>query len=149
MKNTARNLLLLIRTFLANSGYAANHKVQMLNSGLEGYMVFEPALLTVDPGDSVTFVATDLSHNSASVEGMIPEGAVPWSGKMSEDVTVTFDKNGIYVYQCTPHAMMAMVGVINVGDAKENLKSVKAAAVVIKSAFVTNKDRLDKYLLSL
>ena len=149
MKNTARNLLLLILTFLANSGYAANHKVQMLNSGLEGYMVFEPALLTVDPGDSVTFVATDLSHNSASVEGMIPEGAVPWSGKMSEDVTVTFDKNGIYVYQCTPHAMMAMVGVINVGDTKDNLKPIKAAALVKKAGFVTNKERLDNYLLSL
>ena len=149
MRNTSRNLLLLSLIFLTNSGYAANHKVQMLNSGAEGYMVFEPALLTVDPGDSVTFVATDLSHNSESVEGMIPEGAVPWSGKMSEDITVIFDKAGVYVYQCTPHAMMAMVGVINVGDAKENLNSVKAAAVVKKTAFVTNKDRLDKYLLSL
>ena len=121
----------------------------MLNSGLEGYMVFEPAVLTVVPGDSVTFVATDLSHNSASVEGMIPEGAVPWSGNMSEDVTVTFDKTGIYVYQCTPHAMMAMVGVINVGDTKENLKSIKAAALVKNTFFVTNKERLDNYLISL
>jgi pseudoazurin len=149
MKNTSRNFLLLVLTVLANTGYAANHKVQMLNSGVEGYMVFEPASLTVDPGDSVTFVATDLSHNSASIEGMIPEGAVPWSGKMSEDVTVTFDKTGIYVYQCTPHAMMAMVGVINVGDTKENLTSIKAAALVKKTSFVTNKERLDNYLLSL
>merc|ERR1712086_328334 len=112
-------------------------------------MVFEPALLTVDPGDKVTFVATDLSHNSASVEGMIPEGAVPWSGKMSEDVTITFDKTGIYVYQCTPHAMMAMVGVINVGNTKENLRAIKAAALAKKASFVTNKERLDNYLLSL
>ena len=149
MKNTSTNFLLLVLTVLANTGYAANHKVQMLNSGVEGYMVFEPASLTVDPGDSVTFVATDLSHNSASIEGMIPEGAVPWSGKMSEDVTVTFDKTGIYVYQCTPHAMMAMVGVINVGDTKENLTSIKAAALVKKTSFVTNKERLDNYLLSL
>ena len=149
MKNTSRNFLLLVLTVLANTGYAANHKVQMLNSGVEGYMVFEPASLTVDPGDSVTFVATDLSHNSASIEGMIPEGAVPWSGKMSEDVTVTFDKTGIYVYQCTPHAMMGIVGVIKVGDTKENLTSIKAAALVKKTSFVTNKERLDNYLLSL
>ena len=149
MRNTAKKLLLLGLIFTTSFGYAAQHKVQMLNSGLEGYMVFEPALLTVELGDSVTFVATDLSHNSASIKGMIPEGAVPWSGKMSEDVTVIFDKDGVYVYQCTPHAMMAMVGVINVGDTKSNLKSVKAAAILKKSAFVTNKDRLDKYLLSL
>ena len=149
MRNTSIKLLLLVLIFLTSPSYAAKHKVQMLNSGLEGYMVFEPALLTVKLGDSVTFEATDLSHNSASVEGMIPEGASPWSGKMSEDVTVTFDKTGVYVYQCTPHAMMAMVGVINVGDLKENLKSVKAAARVKKADFVTNKDRLDNYLLSL
>ena len=149
MRNTPRKLLLLALVFLVNPGYAAQYEVQMLNSGSEGYMVFEPALLTVKRGDSVTFVATDLSHNSASIKGMIPEGAVPWSGKMSEDVTVIFDKEGVYVYQCTPHAMMAMVGVINVGDTKANLKSVKAAAILKKSAFVTNKDRLDKYLLSL
>ena len=121
----------------------------MLNSGAEGYMVFEPAVLTIDPGDSVTFVATDLAHNSASIEGMIPDGAARWSGKLSEDVTVTFDKAGVYVYQCTPPAMMAMVGVINVGNKKENLKAVKAAAAVKKTAFVTNKERLDIYLSSL
>jgi len=149
MQNTSRRLLFLGLIFLTSFGYAAQHKVQMLNSGLEGYMVFEPALLTVELGDSVTFVATDLSHNSASVKGMIPEGAVPWSGKMSEDVTVTFDKKGVYVYQCTPHAMMAMVGVINVGDSKDNLKSIRAAALLKKADFVTNKERLDNYLLSL
>jgi pseudoazurin len=149
MKNVPKTLLLIFSILLTNFGYAAQHKVQMLNSGAEGYMVFEPSLLTVEPGDSVTFVATDLSHNSASVEGMIPEGVAPWSGKISEDITVTFDKTGIYVYQCTPHAMMAMVGVINVGNTQENLRSVKAAAVVKKAAFVTNKDRLDNYLLSL
>ena len=149
MRNTSKNLLLLGLICLTSSGYAAQHKVQMLNSGVEGYMVFEPALLKVKLGDSVTFVATDPSHNSASVEGMIPEGAAPWSGKMSEDITVTFDKAGVYVYQCTPHAMMAMIGVVNVGDTKENLKSVKVAALAKKTDFVTNKERLDNYLLSL
>jgi pseudoazurin len=99
MRNTPRKLLLLALVFLVNPGYAAQYEVQMLNSGSEGYMVFEPALLTVKRGDSVTFVATDLSHNSASIKGMIPEGAVPWSGKMNEDVTVVFDNEGVYVYQ--------------------------------------------------
>ena len=149
MRNTLKNLIPLAFVVFTNAGYAVQHKVQMLNSGAEGYMVFEPAVLAVEPGDSVTFVATDLSHNSASVEGMIPEGAAAWSGKMSEDVTVTFDKTGVYVYQCTPHAMMAMVGVINVGSTKENLKAVKAATVIKKASFLTNKERLDNYLLSL
>ena len=145
---TTKNLLFFL-ILLANSVYASKHEVQMLNSGVEGYMVFEPAVLTVALGDSVTFIATDPSHNSASVEGMIPEGAASWSGKMNEDVTVVFDKTGVYVYQCTPHAMMAMVGVVSVGDTKENMNSVKAAALVKKASFVTNKERLDNYLITL
>ena len=146
MRKTSINILLLALLFLTELAYSAEHKVQMLNSGAEGYMVFEPSVLTIEPGDSVTFVATDPAHNSASIEGMIPNGAAQWSGKLSEDVTVTFDKAGVYVYQCTPHAMMAMVGVINVGNSKENLKIVKAAAAVKKNSFVTNKERLDIYL---
>ena len=146
MRKTSINILLLALLFLTELAYSAEHKVQMLNSGAEGYMVFEPSVLTIEPGDSVTFVATDPAHNSASIEGMTPNGAAQWSGKLSEDVTVTFDKAGVYVYQCTPHAMMAMVGVINVGNSKENLKIVKAAAAVKKNSFVTNKERLDIYL---
>ena len=149
MRNTSRNIIFLAIIFMSSTGFASKHEVKMLNSGAEGYMVFEPALLNVELGDSVTFVATDLSHNSVSVEGMIPEGAVPWRGNMSENVTVTFNKEGVYVYQCTPHAMMAMVGVINVGDTKDNLNTVKSEAVVKKASFVTNKNRLDNYLLSL
>ena len=146
MGNISIKTSLLALIFLANVAYSSEHKVEMLNSGTEGYMVFEPAVLTIELGDSVTFVATDLAHNSASIEGMIPDGGTQWSGELSEDITVTFDKAGVYVYQCTPHAMMAMVGVINVGDSKKNLESVKAAAAVKKNAFVTNKERLDIYL---
>ena len=139
-------LLLITLSSIVSHGNAAAHKIRMLNSGSEGYMLFEPPLLSVEPGDTVTFEATDLSHNSASVEGMIPKGAIPWEGKLNEDVTVTFEKTGIYVYQCTPHAMMAMVGVITVGESRENLANVKEAAVMKKAGFVTNKNRLDQYL---
>ena len=65
---------------------------------------------------------------------------------LSKDIAVTFEKPGVYVYQCTPHAMMAMVGVINVGQGAENLAAVKAAAAGKKESFVTNQDRLDNYL---
>ena len=41
--------------------------------------------------------------------------------------------------------MMAMVGVIQVGDAV-NLDEVKSAASQIKSTFVMNQERLDDYL---
>ena len=124
------------------------HEVKMLNSGADGIMVFEPAVIKISKGDTINFVATDMSHNSASLDGMIPAGADSWNGALSQDISITFTEEGVYVYQCTPHAMMAMVGVIQVGDAV-NLDAVKAEASQKKSIFVSNTDRLDEYLSQL
>lgn len=126
--------------------YGANHSVKMLNQGPTGIMVFEPAYLKINIGDSVTFESTDAAHNSASIPGMIPSSASSWNGGLSQDITVMFDVAGIYGYQCTPHSMMAMVGVIQVGDDKSNLDSAKAVAQQFKSSFVMNQTRLDDLL---
>ena len=126
--------------------YGANHSVKMLNQGSSGVMVFEPAYLKINIGDSVTFESTDAAHNSASIPGMIPSSASSWNGGLSQDLTVMFDVAGIYGYQCTPHSMMAMVGVIQVGDDKSNLDSAKAVAQQFKSSFVMNQTRLDDLL---
>jgi hypothetical protein len=67
---------------------------------------------------------------------------------MSEDISVTFDTEGVYVYECTPHKMMAMVGVIKVGSAN-NIDDVKKESLHYKKTFVMNQDRLDKYLSEL
>ena len=95
---------------------AAEHEVKMLNKGAEGPMAFEPSFLTIAPGDSVRFVAADKGHNVLSIKGMSPEGAAPFSGKMNEDITVTFDKPGAYGFECKPHYGMGMVGLVIVGD---------------------------------
>jgi pseudoazurin len=121
----------------------------MLNQGASGVMVFEPAFLKINTGDTVTFLATDAAHNSASIPGMLPNGASSWNGELSRDIAVTFDVPGVYGYQCTPHSMMAMVGVIQVGDNNANLDSAKASAESFKSTFVMNQSRLDDLLLKL
>ena len=48
--------------------------------------------------------------------------------------------------QCTPHLMMAMVGVITVGDPGANLDAIKVSATEAKSSFMMAQDRLDNYL---
>ena len=130
---------------LSGAALAESHEVQMLNTGSDGMMVFEPAVLSINSGDSVTFKATNPGHNSESMAEMVPEGAEGWQGGMGQEVTVTFDQDGVYVYQCTPHLMMAMVGVIKVGSGS-NLEAIKAAAIDKKAAFMMAQDRLDGYL---
>ncbi len=126
----------------------SEHTVKMLNSGDGGQMIFEPAVLKVSLGDTIHFKAADMSHNSASIDGMLPDGAESWSGQMNADISVTLDTEGVYVYQCDPHVMMAMIGVIQVGEAV-NMNEIKTASNNLKSSFVMNADRIDTYLSQL
>ncbi|SNB54394.1 pseudoazurin [Marinobacter sp. es.042] len=121
---------------------AAEHVVEMKNSGADGAMVFEPGFVKAEPGDTVKFVLVDPAHNSASVE--VPEGAEGWQGAMNEGITVTLNEEGVYVYKCTPHAALNMAGVIQVGEAV-NYDAAKAAVDKLTAAAATNKDRLTGY----
>ena len=80
---------------------------------------------------------------------MIPSGATSWSSELSQDISVTFDIEGLYAYQCTPHAVMAMVGVIQVGENPSNLNQVMSQAENMKPMFLMNKDRLTDYISQL
>ncbi len=106
---------------------AADFQVKMLNKGAKGMMVFEPDLIKVQPGDTVTFVATDPGHDAMSVPGMLPDGAQPFEGKIGKDVLVTFTQPGVYGVKCKPHYVMGMVAVVVVGDAAPNLDAAKTA----------------------
>jgi len=110
---TIRKLLMTCIASLAfmlpNLATAAEHTIEA------GPRAFKPATLYVAEGDKVHF-SKMVSHNSVSVEGLIPEGATPWAGKLGENIAPALDKPGIYSYVCQPHIGFGMVGVIVVGD---------------------------------
>ncbi len=137
------SIALLFSTVMVSHVFAAEHEIKMLNNGADGIMVFEPAFLKVEVGDTVKFLSTDVGHNTVSF--FTPEGATSWESPMSKDHTVTIDKEGIYIYDCAPHLAMAMVGVIQAG-APTNLDAAKKAAAELSAKFVMNQGRLDKYM---
>ncbi len=144
-----KKLLLLILLSINFNAFAADYTVKMLNQGTGGVMIFEPAILKINKGDTVNFVATDAAHNSVSMDGMVPSGATNWASELSQDISVTFDVEGLYAYQCTPHSVMAMVGVIQVGENPTNLNEVLSQAESMKAMFVMNKERLIDYISQL
>jgi pseudoazurin len=115
-------------TLAVAPAFAANFDVQMLNKGADGAMVFEPALVNVAVGDTVTFLPTDKGHNAETIADILPAGAEPFKGKMSEQVVVTFTVPGAYGIKCAPHLGMGMVGLVVVGDAPVD----KAAILGVK-----------------
>lgn len=114
MRNPLTFAAIILTAFTAAAS-AAEVEVKSLNKGASGVMVFEPAYVEVKPGDTVKFVATDKGHNAESIQGMLPDGATPFTGKAGEDVAVMFDKPGVYGIRCKPHYGMGMVAIIVVG----------------------------------
>lgn len=141
--NTLAAAALLI-SLAGVSARAAEIEIKMLNKGADGTaMVFEPAYVTAQPGDTIKFVATDKGHSVESIKGMTPAGAAPFVGKMSQDLSVTLDKPGVYGVKCAPHYGMGMVALLvvgtpaNVDEAKAVVQPGKA-----KAAFAALFDRI-------
>ncbi len=122
-----KSLLLAVAVIIGLPGIAAaaNHEVKMLNKGAGGVMVFEPELIRIAPGDTITFKATDPGHNVETIPGMLPTGAEAFISKAGQDMTVTFTAEGIYGVKCKPHFPMGMVAAIIVGK-PTNLDGAKA-----------------------
>ena len=143
MKNLKTQVLLtFVLSTISIGAFAAEHIVEMKNSGKDGAMVFEPGYLEVEPGDTVKFVLAATAHNSVSAA--VPDGAESWAGDINKEITVTLNAEGVYVYKCTPHAPLNMAGIIKVGE-PTNYDEAKAAVEQITAGAVTNKDRLTHY----
>jgi len=105
-------------------------------------MFFEPDFLRIEPGDSVTFVVTDFNHLPRSV--FVPNGAVHWEAEPGKSVTVTFDEQGIYIFECFYHAVMGMAGVVLVGQPVNLTESRVFFEHYKNETFAMNGDRLDR-----
>lgn len=118
---------LFAATLPAGTAIAEDHQVHMLNRGEDGQtMVFEPAFLQIQPGDTVTFLPTEPSHNAESILTMMPEGGETFRGAMNQEVSVTYTVEGVYGIKCLPHYGLGMVAVIQVGDDTANLEAASA-----------------------
>jgi pseudoazurin len=147
---TIKKFIVLLLMFSIGSVFAKEHQVQMLNGSAPDMFVFKPAVLNIKKGDTVTWTG-DAMHNAASIKEMLPKGAKPWIGKLTKkagekSISVKFDIEGLYGYNCTPHAMFGMVGLVVVGDPSVNSKAAKAAAKKIEAKFAAGKGRFTKYL---
>jgi len=120
--------------------YAADVSVDMLNKRADGQkMVYSQDIVKVNVGDTVTWKAKSKGHNVHFISA--PDGFKLEKSKMNKDYSFTFQKAGIYLYQCTPHKAMGMIGLVVVGGDTSNKKVIAKAKVFGKS-----KKKLKKLL---
>tara|TARA_B100000424_G_C22913790_1_gene486148 strand:+ start:1196 stop:1585 length:390 start_codon:yes stop_codon:yes gene_type:complete len=126
-----------------SSAYAADLTIDMLNKNADGErMVYSTEVAKVAVGDTVTWLPASKGHNVHFISA--PDGIELVKSKMNKEFSFTFEKEGIYLYQCTPHKAMGMIGLVVVGENTDNLDSVKKTKVVGKT-----KKKLKKLLENL
>ena len=94
-------------------------------------MVFEPDFIKINTCDSINFEMTDAGHNAVTIAA--PKDSLPFDTQYKPSTTVQFDTKGLYLYQCSPHAMMAMAGIIQVSDSN-NKSEIETAIQNFESA---------------
>ncbi|MHC4049236.1 cupredoxin domain-containing protein [Bradyrhizobium sp. 25ACV] len=73
--------MLTVTSFAA----AAEIEVKMLNKDSDGgLMVFEPAPVKIEPGDTVNLVAADKEHNAASIRACCRTARLPSSARTAK-----------------------------------------------------------------
>ena len=100
---------LFLSMTLAAQAYAA--EIQM---GYEGNLVFEPNEVTVNAGETVTFVNNALPPHNIIVDGRADLSRESLMFSPGETQEIVFADAGDFNFKCAPHEGAGMKGVIHV-----------------------------------
>ena len=96
--------------------------IEMLNKRGKEKMLYGQDVARVEVGQTITWTPDSKGHNVQFVS--VPEGVEKVKSKLSKEFSYTFEQEGAYLYVCTPHASMGMIGVVVVGESDVNLDEV-------------------------
>ena len=123
--------------FYSSISYGKTVEIDMLNKLGKEKMVYSVKVAKVDLNDKVIWKHVSKGHNVEFI-GM-PKGVKKFKTKINKKAEYEFKKPGIYLYQCTPHKAMGMIGIVVVGDDKSNLKQIKKVKLYGKSKKIFKK----------
>ena len=75
-------------------------------------------------GDTIEWLPKNEGHNVEFLAGPNME-ALPESSDLNVHYAITFNLPGVYLYQCTPHGNMGMLGLIVVDNNLDNLDNIE------------------------
>ena len=128
-----KSLILTVFTFLSmiSTGFGKTLEIDMLNKLGKEKMVYSIKVAKIDVNDKIKWKHVSKGHNVEFI-GM-PKGVKKYKSKINKKAEYEFKVPGIYLYQCTPHKAMGMIGIVIVGGDKSNLDKIKKVKVYGKS----------------
>ena len=117
--------------FYSSMSFGKTLEIDMLNKLGKEKMVYSIKVAKVDQNDKIIWKHVSKGHNVEFL-GM-PKGVKKYKSKINKKAEYEFKIPGIYLYQCTPHKAMGMIGIVIVAGDKSNLEEIKKVKLYGKS----------------
>ena len=117
--------------FYSSISFGKTLEIEMLNKLGKEKMVYSIKVAKVDQNDKIIWKHVSKGHNVEFI-GM-PKGVKKYKSKINKKAEYEFKIPGIYLYQCTPHKAMGIIGIVIVGGDKSNLEEIKKVKLYGKS----------------
>ena len=85
---------------------------------------YNPEVVRVNIGDTIKWLPESEGHNVEFFAGPDMD-SLPKKSEIDEFHSIIFEIPGVYLYGCTPHANMGMLGLIIVGNDFHNIEKIK------------------------
>ena len=114
-----RVFLILLTLFFSFNVYARTTQIEFTTD--ESYSI---EVAKIDVGDTIEWLPKNDGHNVEFLVG--PDfNSLPEKSELNSFHSVTFNIPGVYLYHCTPHGNMGMIGLVIVGNDFHNLSDIE------------------------
>ncbi len=116
-----RLIIFLFYFIIMSSRFSFAETIQIDFTADDSYSI-EVAKINV--GDTIEWLPKNEGHNVEFLGG--PDfNSLPEKSDLNAFYSVTFKFPGVYLYHCTPHGNMGMLGLVIVGNDFHNLKNIE------------------------
>ena len=120
MHHQLKFFIIILSLMLAKAAFAKTIQIEFTED--DSYSI-EVAHINI--GDTIEWLPKNEGHNVEFFAG--PNmNSLPLTSEIDEIHSVVFKVPGVYLYGCTPHADMGMLGLIVVGNDLHNLEAIKS-----------------------
>ena len=114
---------LMLAAMLVATVMAKQAMAEVIQIEFTQFDTFSIEVANIGVGDTVEWLPKNKGHNVEFLAG--PDMAdLPPKSNMNDFHSVRFEKKGVYLYGCTPHLNMGMLGLIVVGNDLYNIDEI-------------------------
>lgn len=120
MHHRLKFFIIILSLMLAKAAFAETIQIEFTED--DSYSI---DVAHINIGDTIKWLPKNEGHNVEFFAG--PDmNSLPLTSEIDEIHSIVFKVPGVYLYGCTPHADMGMLGLIVVGNDLHNLEAIKS-----------------------